>query len=81
MSSSQVLRDTFFHNQVDLTQYGTEGSAALWSTEPGFHKLTFEIFNTEPDVNQDQFLFWDGQQLSKLSDRAIATFNKVRWGS
>ncbi len=71
--SSQVLTDTFFHNQVDLTLYGQEGSAALWSTEPGFHQLTFEIFTTEPDVNQDQFLFWDGQALFKLSDRSLAT--------
>ncbi len=58
---------------MDITQYGIEGSAALWSTEQGFHQLTFESFTTEPDVNQDQFLFWDGQQLFKLSDRSLAT--------
>ncbi|MDJ0596477.1 MAG: hypothetical protein QNJ72_42005 [Pleurocapsa sp. MO_226.B13] len=33
--SASTLTSDFFHDMVNISQYGTEGTAALWVTEPG----------------------------------------------
>ncbi len=65
--SAETLTSDFFHNSVDISLYGTEGSAALWTTEPGIQQITWSV-TTEEDFILDQFLLWDGEELSQLGD-------------
>ena len=71
--SASTLTSDFFHNTANISLYGTEGTAALWVTEPGVNQITWSVATTENDLNKDQFLLWDGEKLSKLGDRSIAT--------
>ena len=71
--SAATLTSDFFHGSVNISQYGTEGTAALWVTEPGLNRITWSVSSTENDLHQDQFLLWDGEKLFKLGDRSIAT--------
>ena len=70
--SAESLTSDFFHDMVNVSQYGTEGTAALWVTEPGLHEITWSVLSTE-NSQSDQFLLWDGEKLSKLGDRRLAT--------
>ena len=56
--SSEEIQATFFHNLVDLTQYGVEGSAALWVTEPGLNKVDITVDGSA------NLLFWDGSNIT-----------------
>ena len=71
--SADTLTSDFFHNMVNISQYGTEGTAALWVTEPGIQQITWSVSSTENDLQSDQFLLWDGEKLSKLGDRNVAS--------
>ncbi len=42
-------------------------------TEPGIQQITWSVSSTENGLQSDQFLLWDGEKLSKLGDRSIAT--------
>ena len=59
--SSQLIQANFFHDLVNLSQYGVEGSAALWGTEPGLNQLSITL------VNSGEVLFWDGEKLLPLT--------------
>ena len=65
--SAATLTNDFFHGSVDVGLYGTEGTAALWTTEPGLQQITWSI-TTEDFYSPDQFLLWDGESLSRLGD-------------
>ena len=71
--SAATLTSDFFHDMVNVSQYGTEGTAALWVTEPGINQITWSVSSTENGLQSDQFLLWDGQELSKLGNRSLAT--------
>lgn len=82
--SKSTLENDFFHNITTLPAAATEGTAALWVTEPGRQRVTFSITSWEPDFDQDTFKIWDGEKLLDLTDRAIATNkapDKNRWFS
>ena len=64
--SAATLTSDFFHGMVNISQYGTEGTAALWVTEPGIQQITWSVSSTENRLQSDQFLLWDGEKLSKL---------------
>ena len=74
VSASQLTSD-FFHNSVDIGLYGFEGTAALWTTEPGIQQITWSIATDEDPEGDilDQFLLWDGEGLSKLGDISLAS--------
>ena len=74
--SADTLTSDFFHNMVNISQYGTEGTAALWVTEPGIQQITWSVSSTVNDPESDQFLLWDGQELSKLGDLSVATYSE-----
>lgn len=61
--SVQQLEEQFFDNTVDLSPYGVSGSAGLWNTNSGVHRLTFDM---RGDYNQANLLFWNGQQLIEI---------------
>ncbi len=73
--SAETLTSDFFHNSVDIGLYGFEGTAALWTTEPGIQQITWSISTDEDPEGDilDQFLLWDGEGLSKLGDISLAT--------
>ena len=73
--SAGTLTSDFFHNSVDIGLYGFEGTAALWTTEPGIQQITWSIATDEDPEGDilDQFLLWDGEGLSKLGDISLAT--------
>ena len=52
--TTEEIQSTFFHDMVDLSQYGVEGSAALWGTEPGINKVDITVNGSA------NLLFWDG---------------------
>lgn len=52
-----TISNDFFHNNVDLTQYGVEGTAALWVTEPGINKVDVTLDGTA------KLLLWDGSNI------------------
>ncbi len=52
--TTEEIHSTFFHDMVDLSQYGVEGSAALWGTEPGINKVDITVNGSA------NLLFWDG---------------------
>jgi hypothetical protein len=56
--SSEEIQSTFFHDLVNLTQYGVEGSAALWGTEPGINKVDITVNGSA------NLLFWDGGHIT-----------------
>ncbi|NEO98850.1 MAG: hypothetical protein F6K58_09265 [Symploca sp. SIO2E9] len=62
--SVEQLEDQFFQNAVDLSPYGVSGSAGLWNTNSGVHKLTFDM---RGDYDQANLLFWNGQELVEIN--------------
>ncbi|MGK7879659.1 MAG: hypothetical protein AB4060_06110, partial [Crocosphaera sp.] len=56
--TTEEIQSTFFHDMVDLSQYGVEGSAALWGTEPGINKVDITVNGTA------NLLFWDGANIT-----------------
>jgi hypothetical protein len=68
--SAETLEQDFFHGTTVIP--GVEGTAALWVTEPGKQRVTFQIVTWEPDFDQDTFKIWDGEKLIELADRALA---------
>ncbi len=69
--SSEVLKSDFFHDSQNVNWYGTEGTAALWTTEPGLQRIIWSV-ETEEYFDPDQFLLWDGQGFKQLGNSAIA---------
>lgn len=74
----EEIQANFFHNLIDLSHYGVEGSAALWVTEPGINKV---------DITVDGFanlLFWDGSNITSFLAEGTQElyFNTVsdEWG-
>jgi hypothetical protein len=76
--SVQEIQSTFFHNLVDLSQYGVEGSAALWGTEPGINKVDITVNGSA------NLLFWDGSNIVPFTVNGTQElyFNTVsdEWG-
>lgn len=76
--ASEEIQDSFFHNNVDLTQYGVEGTAALWVTEPGINKVDVTINGTA------KLLLWDGSNIVPFTVNGAETlyFETVsdEWG-
>lgn len=73
--TAQTLTSDFFHNSVDVSLYGTEGTAALWTTEPGLQRIIWSVETEENPKDPeflDQFLLWDGEELTQLGDSIIA---------
>ena len=48
--SAAMLTSDFFYDMVNISQYGTEGTAALWVTEPGINQITWSISSTENNL-------------------------------
>jgi hypothetical protein len=60
--TAQEIQDTFFHGMVNLSAYGVEGSASLWTTEPGTQRLSLTVQN----ATNSTLLLWDGAELKPL---------------
>ncbi len=78
--SAATLTNDFFHGSVDVGLYGIEGTAALWTTEPGLQQITWSV-SSEDDYSPDQFLLWDGEKLSRFGDTYSTemTYNPDSW--
>ncbi len=55
--ASATISNDFFHGNIDLTEYGVEGTAALWVTEPGINKVDVTLDGTA------NLLLWDGSNI------------------
>ncbi len=76
--TTEEIQSTFFHDMVDLSSYGVEGSAALWGTEPGINKVDITVNGSA------SLLFWDGANLTPFTVNGTQElyFNTVsdEWG-
>ena len=60
--TSEQLSINFFQGNQDLSKFGSQGSAALWVTNPGLNKVEIEA-----NLDAGNLLFWDGSKLNKLN--------------
>ena len=63
------LSQDFFNNEVDLSSYGVSGSAGLWTTQQGVHKVTFDL---RGDYDLSTLLFWNGQDLVEIDQAHVS---------
>lgn len=67
--SVEQLEQDFFNGTVSLSQYGVSGSAGLWSTKPGTHRVTFEM---RGDYDLATLLFWNGEELIEIDPAHVS---------
>lgn len=74
----EEIQASFFHNLVDISHYGVEGTAALWNTEPGINKVDITVDGSA------NLLFWDGSNITSFLAEGTQElyFNTVsdEWG-
>ena len=62
------LEQQFFPG-LDLAGSGLSGSAGLWTTQPGIHRVTFDL---RGDYDRANLLFWNGQSPVPIDETYIS---------